>query len=125
MAVTEKETTTWTEFKILRDCFDELVFQIWISAPKPVRSVLRKILGIKTNIHFPKRYAIHPGYVISKTDGDRHYIPAQILADLYGLRPDEYIIWDDQRPETYLGRREEDYVHLYPRYDGNYKLEGR
>jgi hypothetical protein len=65
-------------------------------------------------------YAIHPGYVTSKNDGDLHYISTAQLVRLYRLRTSEYIVWDDKRPETYLGRNREDYVHLYPRYDGNY-----
>lgn len=68
-----------------------------------------------------KKYAIHPGWIKSKTDSDIHYIFASVLAQLYHLKPYEYIIWDSERPETYLGRCFKDYIHLYPRYDGNYE----
>lgn len=61
-----------------------------------------------------KRYAIHPEYVTSQTDGDRHYIDAQTLVRLYNLKPHEYVVWQDR------GMREEDFIHLYPRQDGNY-----
>lgn len=33
------------------------------------------------------RYVLHPGPIISKNDGDLHYINAPRLARLYGLRP--------------------------------------
>jgi hypothetical protein len=33
----------------------------------------------------PKKYALHPGFVKSRTDGDRHYISAKYLAFLYGV----------------------------------------
>jgi hypothetical protein len=63
------------------------------------------------------KYALHPGYVISKNDGDEHYISAGQLARLYRLGPFEYCVWVE--PNIYL-RVWEDYIHLYPRYDGNY-----
>ena len=66
-------------------------------------------------------YAIHPGYVTSKNDGDLHYIGVAQLVRLYKLRAGEYITWDRNRPETYLGRNKEDYIHLYPRYDSDYR----
>jgi hypothetical protein len=67
-----------------------------------------------------KKYAVHPGFVISRIDGDKHFINSAQLARLYELDSDEYIVWNEREPRTYLGRREEDYIHLYPRYDGNY-----
>ena len=65
-------------------------------------------------------YAIHPGFIISKNDGERHYISALELINLYKLKLGEYIIWDDNLPQTYLGKNLDDYFHLYPRFDGNY-----
>ena len=66
------------------------------------------------------RYVLHPGYVVSHTDGDRHYIGAGRLAELYGLpRNARTVIVADWR----MGFREQDGdVHLYPRLDGDYKL---
>lgn len=66
------------------------------------------------------KYAIHPGYVTSFRDGDRHYLSASRLAELYGLSKDRYIIWDRSRPETYRGRDWDDFKHLFPRPDGRY-----
>lgn len=63
-----------------------------------------------------KKYALHPGHIFSKSDHERHYIGASQLARLYELLPHEYIIWDD----TFDGRYREDYIHLYPSYEGNY-----
>ena len=68
-----------------------------------------------------KKYIVHPEFVISKNDGDRHYISFNTLCKLYGVHPHEcyhaekigYI------PESEL----EGLPHLYPRYGGNYKLE--
>lgn len=71
-----------------------------------------------------KVYAIHPGHVVSKNDGDIHYIGYCRLMELYGLRPFQCVIWDDDRPMTFLGYKKENYVHLYPRRDGNYTLKG-
>jgi len=66
------------------------------------------------------KFAVHPGLVRSATDNDWHYVSAARLITLYQLRPEEYIVWDHSRPETYQGRREVDYKHLYPRFNGDY-----
>ncbi len=63
------------------------------------------------------KYAIHSGYVISKNDGQEHFVGARKLVSLYKLRPDEYCVWD---VNNIHGRVWEDYIHLYPRYDGKY-----
>jgi len=64
------------------------------------------------------RYVLHPGYVTSRNDGQRHYIGITQLARLYGLdiRAPNVVI-DDGRPG--LSALPDD-VHLYPRYNGNY-----
>jgi hypothetical protein len=62
------------------------------------------------------KYALHGGFVISRNDGDEHFVSAVKLIDLYELRPDEYCLWSTNN----YGRVWEDYVHLYPRVDGNY-----
>jgi len=68
------------------------------------------------------KYAIWPGYVISKTDGDRHFISAPQLMRLYGVAPHECIVIHDW-PEGYAGRREayDKLIVLSPRSDGNYR----
>jgi len=64
-----------------------------------------------------RRYAVHPGWVRSK-DGDDHFITARRLMELYGVNPRACVVWDGHQ----LGRSAHDYIHLYPRHDGNYTL---
>ena len=68
------------------------------------------------------KYALHPGYVQSINDGESHFIDANQLSRLYNLRPNTWIVWDIRRPETRQGRNQGDYIHLYPRFDGDYRL---
>jgi hypothetical protein len=64
---------------------------------------------------------VHPGYVYSRNDGDRHYIGFVQLCRLYGLNP--YRCVNAGQPENMLGRRpQEGDRHFYPRKDGNYEL---
>ena len=70
-------------------------------------------------------YVLCPGYVVSRTDGQAHYVEASELSRLYGLRPtDRVMILLD----THGYRRLPDEIILEPRSDGNYydvhKLEG-
>lgn len=62
------------------------------------------------------RYVLHPGWVTSRNDGDRHYITAIRLAELYGVHP------ACCRVSSPDAKDKEGEVHLYPRYDGNYSL---
>lgn len=70
------------------------------------------------------KYAVFPGLVRSKSDGQLHQITTSQLVALYGLKSEEYIAVE--RDQSYarqlqkaldLGLR-----HLYPRYSGNYTL---
>jgi len=67
-----------------------------------------------------RKYAVHPGPVFSK-DGDEHFVGFDELIRLYGVPADECLMWDDSRPQTFVGLRGEDYLHLYPKGDWNYK----
>lgn len=76
-----------------------------------------------------KTYALWPGMVTSKSDGQRHYITASKLAVLYGVRLDECVILDMremQRLPASLAesrvRAAKGLVDLYPRYGGDYTL---
>lgn len=60
-----------------------------------------------------KKYALHSGHVMSKTDGDWHFVPAYKLAALYGVPMSECIITPHPRP---------DLINLYPKSNGNYTL---
>lgn len=65
------------------------------------------------------RYVICPGPIRSQTDGDTHYVGADALMRLYGVRPWECTIY----PENDRGWRRPPFsVYLEPQYDGNYSL---
>lgn len=66
------------------------------------------------------RYILHPGEVMSRTDGDRHYIDAFQLARLYGVDWKECIVFVGSNSNFDYTNIEGD-VHLYPRYDGDCK----
>lgn len=73
------------------------------------------------------KYVIHPGFVRSRTDGDIHYISASKLMQFYGVRSNECIIVQKDRPDSVrsIGLDLNKLIHLYPRYDGNYNLKGK
>lgn len=70
-----------------------------------------------------RKYVLHPGHITSKSDGQSHYINAARLADLYGVSLRTCINAD--APE-YLAVQHSaaSFTHLYPRYDGDYRLPG-
>lgn len=59
------------------------------------------------------KYVLHPGWVTSKVDGDRHFIGVGKLVHLYGVDPAECTL----DPFLMGG-----VIHLFPRRDGNYRL---
>lgn len=70
-----------------------------------------------------KHYVLVPGYVISETDGDRHYITWHQLQRLYHLQRHEFSV------DRSTGRREiydpplpegKEIVYLRPSYRGKY-----
>lgn len=64
-----------------------------------------------------KNIAIHPGYVISPNDGNRHFIGFRQLCALCGIDPSQAVRWDEHNAR---GRRWEDYHHVYPKDFGDY-----
>lgn len=66
-------------------------------------------------------YVIHSEWVRSKNDGQEHFISFSPLVRLYGLDPKDCVEWNYDNPRTWLGRKELDYIHLYPKYNGNYR----
>ena len=66
-----------------------------------------------------KKFAIHPGYITSKNDGDRHFISYNQLIKLYGANPNECFEWVKGHADVKLW---DDYIHLKPRFDGDYDL---
>jgi len=63
------------------------------------------------------KYALHPGTVISNTDGQTHLISFEQLAALYGLK-----LWECFEWEEGTGRYWDDYVHLFPMANGDYSM---
>ena len=75
------------------------------------------------------KYAVCPGRVISKTDRQVHYVTAPQLMRLYGLNPEECLVFDT---EAYFGDESSEKMRGYtedflnslewftPSYEGNY-----
>ncbi len=63
-----------------------------------------------------KRYLLHPGYVVSNTDGQWHYIDAPTLARLYGVSMGECIVCRHGEIYPVL------LLDLYPQESGDYSL---
>lgn len=72
-----------------------------------------------------KKYIVYGGYVISAYDKQRHYINAYTVSRLYKVNPYECIFIETNREDRdkLRGLNISDYKVLYPRYDGNYKLD--
>ena len=66
-------------------------------------------------------YVLVPGYIISKKDGDRHFITGKMLQRLYKVDPSDCI-------EAPTGRGcehwepPENAIYLRPKQDGDYSL---
>ena len=72
------------------------------------------------------RYALYPGPVTSRTDGQRHHVSARQLAALYGVDLRECLVVT-QADLEHPGMRDfcaraATLVALRPRYDGDYSL---
>jgi len=63
------------------------------------------------------KYALHPGEIKSKIDGDIYYISSGQLIRLYQVKPNECILWENAEKEY------KEYIHLYPSYEGNYNIK--
>ena len=67
----------------------------------------------------PVRYVIHPGYLISASDGQEHFVGGPRLTRLYGLDiSSRYVVFGDRPGHRDLPGD----IHLYPRFDGDYSL---
>jgi len=70
------------------------------------------------------KYVVIGGRVISKTDGNEHYISPVQLVSLYGVNRRECLLYSDAK-DHYLktgNRTKDELIYLFPRYDGNYDL---
>lgn len=68
------------------------------------------------------KYVLHGGYVISRYDGQRHYVGPVQLARLYGLNLRDCALIRSEMPGS---QYPPDAVHLYPRNDGELPLACR
>jgi len=75
------------------------------------------------------KYLVIPDWVVSKNDGQLHYINADKLIKLYGVDRKECKILGDNKPDCQsriynriLFDQYKDLIKLTPRYDGDYKL---
>lgn len=75
------------------------------------------------------RYLLCPGNITSCTDGDRHYITADKLADLYGVQIAACIVFPEKSPANHSARmalldrvHSGELVALTPSYTGDYTL---
>ena len=66
------------------------------------------------------RTILCPGFVISKNDGDRHYIGAGKLARLYCVKIGDCLIDDTANAGIHAILPEEGDIRLFPRRDGDY-----
>lgn len=67
----------------------------------------------------PVRYVLRPGSVVSRSDGQEHYISATSLRQLYRVPRDADVIVDDGKRPFRPRHRD---VILRPRNDGDYTL---
>ena len=75
------------------------------------------------------RYLIYPGFVTSKTDGQRHYINARRLAALYKVSISDCLVMPEasdantQERQSLWNRVDVgDLIPLTPQYSGDYSL---
>lgn len=67
------------------------------------------------------KYAIHPGYVTSRNDGETHFISSAQLMHLYKVNPAECVVASRGRPHWHIHDGcANNLKHLYPRSDGRY-----
>lgn len=66
------------------------------------------------------KYAVYPGYVTSRNDGQRHFIGFSQLVRLYGVKVSE--CFDATKPQNRVGLGRHSYIRLTPRYSGDYSL---
>lgn len=69
-----------------------------------------------------RRYIVHPGWITSRADGDRHFIRAGQLIRLYGISINECLVCAHCQGRKMLPcmASTPGYVDLWPRYSGDY-----
>lgn len=70
-----------------------------------------------------KKYLVIGGNVVSKHDGETHFISARRLCDLYRVDPQECICVSDRREIRYMIQAKiKDLIELLPDPSGKYEL---
>jgi hypothetical protein len=69
-----------------------------------------------------KRYILVPGNVMSKRDGQQHYLSPVQLARFYRVRLENCIVLSQENLAGYSEERIEKFIWLCPQYSGNYTL---
>lgn len=103
---------------IIHNIFTIYWIYIWEKAEIKYIKDTAKTARIKTR----SKYALYPGFVTSKTDGETHFISSLELARLYRVKISECITVSENRPDLSRGIDLTGCIHLYPREDGNYCL---
>jgi hypothetical protein len=67
-----------------------------------------------------KRYAVFPGLVESRNDGDEHFLTFGRLCELYSVLPEVCVNMSDE--SKWRGRDISHLTPLRPRSDGNYSI---
>lgn len=68
-----------------------------------------------------KKYICYGGYVISRNDGDRHYVSAHNLCSLYEVNPMECYFVDKDNDTCIRGLDLSKFKKLFPLQDGKYR----
>lgn len=68
------------------------------------------------------KYVLHPGFVKSKNDGDKHFIGPQQLMKLYRVEVKECLLHGSPRYELPKVYRNLNLIHLYPDPTGDYVI---
>jgi hypothetical protein len=68
-----------------------------------------------------KKYVLHPGWIRSVIDGQKHYISAHQLASLYRVSMAECVIFDNSSSSEEVYKNY-GLIPLYPNYMGNYNV---
>jgi hypothetical protein len=63
------------------------------------------------------KYRVHPGYVWSRNDGQRHWVNAKRLMELHRVDPRECIVVYPNTPSTY----DKNLIALAPQESGDYR----
>lgn len=69
-----------------------------------------------------KKYIVYGDFIISRTDGQMHYITAYTTMRLYGLNERECILIDRDRLDKARELDTSKFISLYPDYAGKYEL---